>query len=133
LRPVWLVVKALQSMRDMHEDEREMGVDGEHQPRPQIGEGRPRPITNAPGICGISVVRSVAIPSAKWSCSESLLRFANGSTTRDRRGRCWAEPSTIFTEVTLVDHRREEFVRFESNMRNVDELMEYQLISGGHD
>src|SRR5271165_6418234 len=33
-----------------------------------------------------SVVRSSVIPSAKYSCSGSLLRLAKGSTTIDRRG-----------------------------------------------
>jgi DNA-binding Lrp family transcriptional regulator len=43
------------------------------------------------------------------------------------------ESITVFTEVTLVDHRREDFVKFEAHMRNVDELMECHLISGGYD
>src|SRR5262245_56215972 len=33
-----------------------------------------------------SVVRSSVIPSAKYCCSGSVLRLANGSTTIDRRG-----------------------------------------------
>src|SRR5262245_58696380 len=33
-----------------------------------------------------SVVRSSVIPSAKYCCSGSLLRFAKGSTTIDNRG-----------------------------------------------
>lgn len=43
------------------------------------------------------------------------------------------EAVTIFTEVTLVDHRRENFVRFESGIRNVAELQECHLVSGGYD
>jgi DNA-binding Lrp family transcriptional regulator len=43
------------------------------------------------------------------------------------------ESITVFTEITLVDHRMEDFVRFESNLRNVDELMECHLVSGGYD
>src|SRR2546429_390716 len=34
----------------------------------------------------MSVVRSSVIASAKYSCSESLLRLVNGSTTIDNRG-----------------------------------------------
>src|SRR5271163_2769728 len=34
-----------------------------------------------------SVVRSSVIPSAKYCCSRSSLRFVKGSTTIDRRGR----------------------------------------------
>ena len=43
------------------------------------------------------------------------------------------ESITVFTEVTLIDHRKEDFVRFESNLRNVEELMECHLVSGGYD
>jgi DNA-binding Lrp family transcriptional regulator len=40
---------------------------------------------------------------------------------------------TIFTEVTLVDHRIDDFTKFEANIRDVEELMECHLISGGYD
>ncbi len=43
------------------------------------------------------------------------------------------EAVTIFTEVTLVDHRRENFIRFETGIRNVLELQECHLVSGGYD
>lgn len=43
------------------------------------------------------------------------------------------ETITVFTEVTLSDHRRNDFVKFESSIRNVEELMECHLLSGGHD
>lgn len=39
----------------------------------------------------------------------------------------------VFTEVTLSDHRREDFVKFESSIRNIDEIMECHLVSGGYD
>ena len=40
---------------------------------------------------------------------------------------------TIFTEVTLIDHRLDDFAKFEANIRDIDELMECHLISGGYD
>jgi DNA-binding Lrp family transcriptional regulator len=43
------------------------------------------------------------------------------------------ESITVFTEITLVDHREQDFVRFEANLRNVEELMERHLVSGGYD
>ena len=43
------------------------------------------------------------------------------------------ESIIVFTEITLVDHRKEDFVRFEANLRNVEELMECHLVSGGYD
>ncbi|MCK0744534.1 Lrp/AsnC family transcriptional regulator [Chromohalobacter nigrandesensis] len=43
------------------------------------------------------------------------------------------ESVTVFTEVTLSDHHREDFLRFEQEIRQVDEVMECHLISGGYD
>lgn len=43
------------------------------------------------------------------------------------------ESVTVFTEVTLSDHHREDFLRFEQKIRQVDEVMECHLISGGYD
>lgn len=40
---------------------------------------------------------------------------------------------TVFTEITLSDHRREDFTRFESVIRGVDEVLECHLVSGGYD
>jgi DNA-binding Lrp family transcriptional regulator len=40
---------------------------------------------------------------------------------------------TVFTQVTLSDHRRADFVKFEANLRNVEELLECHLVSGGYD
>ena len=40
---------------------------------------------------------------------------------------------TVFTEVTLADHRREDFARFEAAIREVDEMLECHLVSGGYD
>ena len=39
----------------------------------------------------------------------------------------------IFTEVTLNDHRREDFVKFEAEIRKYDALQECHLVSGGYD
>ncbi|ATU95847.1 MAG: Lrp/AsnC family transcriptional regulator [Phyllobacterium sp.] len=43
------------------------------------------------------------------------------------------ETVSVFTEVTLSDHRREDFVRFENAIRNIDEIVECHLVSGGYD
>ncbi|MDH2432709.1 AsnC family transcriptional regulator [Pokkaliibacter plantistimulans] len=40
---------------------------------------------------------------------------------------------TVFTEVSLTGHKREDFVKFEANIRQIDEVMECHLISGGYD
>src|SRR3982750_1610333 len=39
----------------------------------------------------------------------------------------------VFTEVTLADHRREDFVKFVNAIRDVDEIVECHLASGGYD
>ena len=43
------------------------------------------------------------------------------------------ETMSIFTEVTLQDHKLDDFTRFEAEMRGVDELVECHLVSGGYD
>jgi DNA-binding Lrp family transcriptional regulator len=40
---------------------------------------------------------------------------------------------TVFTEVMLKDHRREDFIRFEANARELEEIVECHLVSGGYD
>ena len=43
------------------------------------------------------------------------------------------ETITVFTEVTLADHKREDFLKFEDSIRTIDEVIECHLISGGYD
>ena len=43
------------------------------------------------------------------------------------------ETVTVFTEVTLSDHRREDFIRFEAGLATVEELLECHMVSGGYD
>jgi len=43
------------------------------------------------------------------------------------------ETTTIFTEVTLDDHHKSNFVKFEEKIAKVDALMECHLVSGGYD
>lgn len=43
------------------------------------------------------------------------------------------EHITVFTEVTLNDHRREDFIKFEAEIRRYDALQECHLVSGGYD
>ncbi|MCZ8186376.1 MAG: winged helix-turn-helix transcriptional regulator [Beijerinckiaceae bacterium] len=39
----------------------------------------------------------------------------------------------IFTEVTLSDHRSDDFARFEAAIKGVPEIIECHLVSGGYD
>lgn len=45
----------------------------------------------------------------------------------------FAEHIVVFTEVTLEDHRRGDFVRFEAALKECLELQECHLVSGGYD
>jgi DNA-binding Lrp family transcriptional regulator len=40
---------------------------------------------------------------------------------------------TVFTEITLSDHHFDDFSRFEKAIRQVDEIIECHLVSGGYD
>ncbi|SHO55975.1 Leucine-responsive regulatory protein [Vibrio quintilis] len=40
---------------------------------------------------------------------------------------------TVYTEVYINGHKREDFIKFENSMKKVDEVMECHLISGGYD
>ncbi|MFD1156261.1 Lrp/AsnC family transcriptional regulator [Roseovarius aestuarii] len=39
----------------------------------------------------------------------------------------------VFTEVTLADHRHNDFVKFEADIRKHPHVMECHLVSGGYD
>jgi DNA-binding Lrp family transcriptional regulator len=40
---------------------------------------------------------------------------------------------TVFTQITLKDHRTQDFSKFEQRARRVDEIVECHLVSGGYD
>lgn len=44
-----------------------------------------------------------------------------------------ADHIVVFTEVTLNDHRREDFIKFEAEIRKCGALQECHLVSGGYD
>lgn len=39
----------------------------------------------------------------------------------------------VFTEVTLADHRKEDFKKFEREIAKIENLQELHLVSGGYD
>ena len=43
------------------------------------------------------------------------------------------ESVMVFTEITLSDHRRNDFVKFEREIRRWDSVIECHLVSGGYD
>ena len=43
------------------------------------------------------------------------------------------ETVMVFTEITLMDHKFEDFSKFERSIRVIDEIVECHLVSGGYD
>jgi DNA-binding Lrp family transcriptional regulator len=43
------------------------------------------------------------------------------------------DPQIVFTQVTLSSHRREDFLKFETALRGMEEVLEVHLVSGGFD
>jgi len=43
------------------------------------------------------------------------------------------DTETVFTEITLSDHRSADFAKFESRIRAISEITECYLVSGGYD
>ncbi|MGB0505037.1 MAG: Lrp/AsnC family transcriptional regulator [Pikeienuella sp.] len=44
-----------------------------------------------------------------------------------------AEHVIVFTEITLADHRRKDFIKFENAIHKHDNVIECHLLSGGYD
>ncbi|GAA6191867.1 winged helix-turn-helix transcriptional regulator [Phaeobacter sp. NW0010-22] len=44
-----------------------------------------------------------------------------------------ADHVIVFTEITLADHRRKDFIKFENEIRTHDNVVECHLLSGGYD
>jgi DNA-binding Lrp family transcriptional regulator len=40
---------------------------------------------------------------------------------------------SVFTQVTLADHRRDDIMKFEASIRDIDEVVECHLVSGAFD
>jgi DNA-binding Lrp family transcriptional regulator len=44
-----------------------------------------------------------------------------------------SDPQVVFTQITLTNHHREDFLRFETMMHSIEEVIEVHLVSGGFD
>jgi DNA-binding Lrp family transcriptional regulator len=43
------------------------------------------------------------------------------------------DPQIVFTQVTLCSHHREDFLKFESALARLEEVLEVHMVSGGFD
>lgn len=42
-------------------------------------------------------------------------------------------PQIVFTQITLASHQQQDFIKFESKLKKIDELLEAHVVSGGFD
>lgn len=86
-------------------------------------------------MSNVSLAEAVGLSPSP--CLQRVKRLENAGIIRGYGARIELnrilEAVTIFTEITLVDHRRENFIKFETGMRNQTELLEMHLVSGGYD
>ena len=78
-----------------------------------------------------------AVGLSQSPCLQRLKRleaagYITGYSARIDVGRL-ADTVTVFTEVTLSDHRSGDFSRFETGIVRFDDVVECHLISGGYD
>lgn len=86
-------------------------------------------ITNTDLAEAVALSPSPCLARVKRLEQNGYITSYNARIALDKLG----ETVTIFTEVTLGDHHREDFLLFEKNIRTVDEVIECHLISGGYD
>lgn len=86
-------------------------------------------------ISNIDLAKSVALSPSPCLLRVKRLESAGYITSYNARIDLskLGETITVFTEVTLNDHHREDFTKFETAIRAVDEVIECHLVSGGYD
>jgi len=86
-------------------------------------------------ITNIDLARAVALSPSPCLMRVKRLEEAGYITSYNARIDLakLGETIMVFTEVTLNDHHREDFVKFEAAIRTIDEVIECHLVSGGYD
>ncbi len=86
-------------------------------------------------ITNIELAKSVALSPSPCLMRVKRLEEAGYITGYNARLdlKKLGEMITVFTEVTINDHHREDFIRFEANIRAIEEVIECHLVSGGYD
>lgn len=86
-------------------------------------------------ITNIELAKNVALSPSPCLMRVKRLEEAGYITSYNARidlGKL-GETITVFTEVTLSNHHREDFAKFETSIRAIDEVIECHLVSGGYD
>ena len=86
-------------------------------------------------ITNIELAKSVALSPSPCLLRVKRLEKAGYITSYNARVDLskLGETITVFTEVTLSDHHREDFAKFETAIRAIDEVIECHVVSGGYD
>lgn len=86
-------------------------------------------------ITNIELAKSVALSPSPCLMRVKRLEEAGYITGYNARLdlKKLGEMITVFTEVTINDHHREDFIRFENSIRAIEEVIECHLVSGGYD
>lgn len=84
-----------------------------------------------------NVVLAEAVGLSPSPCLQRVKRLENAGYIESYRARIklskLLEHIIVFTEITLSDHRREDFIKFERGIRQFDFVEECHLVSGGYD
>lgn len=84
-----------------------------------------------------NVVLADAVGLSPSPCLQRVKRLEKAGYIESYRARIRVskllEAVTVFTEITLSDHRRDDFIKFERGIRQCEFVEECHLISGGYD
>lgn len=84
-----------------------------------------------------NVMLAEAVGLSPSPCLQRVKRLEKAGYIESYRARLrlskLLEAVTVFTEMTLSDHRRDDFIKFERQIRQCEFVAECHLVSGGYD
>lgn len=86
-------------------------------------------------ITNVKLAEAVGLSASP--CLQRVKRLENSGYIESYRAvinlKKLADHVVVFTEITLADHRREDFAKFEDAVRRHENIVECHLLSGGYD
>ncbi|MDQ7774727.1 MAG: Lrp/AsnC ligand binding domain-containing protein [Paracoccus aminovorans] len=87
------------------------------------------------GMTNVRLAEAVGLSPSP--CLQRVKRLEKAGFIKGYRAQIVAgkltESMMVFTEVTLADHRKEDFKKFEREIAKIDNIQEMHLVSGGYD
>lgn len=84
-----------------------------------------------------NVMLAEAVGLSPSPCLQRVKRLEKAGYIESYRARLrlskLLESVTVFTEITLCDHRKDDFIKFERGIRQCEFVEECHLVSGGYD